>query len=150
MLFASGLILAGASSCVEQTLNIDTNPPGALVFLNDQEIGRTPIQRDFVWHGDYEVEIRKDGYQTLRTHQLITAPWWNWVPIDLIADLSPGHYHEQQHLQFTLTPMPSEPQDNSLLLARSEELRSQLESSASTLTPATHPATKPTTKPGKP
>jgi hypothetical protein len=147
LILASTLVALVASSCVEQTLSIDSNPPGALVFLNDQEVGRTPIHRDFEWHGDYDVQVRKDGYQTLRTHAIVVAPWWNWMPFDLVCDLLPYHYHELQKLNFTLDPMPPEPKDPSLLLARSEELRAQLESSPHTLKPTTHPATMPTTKP---
>jgi len=42
---------------------------------------------DFTWYGRYDVEIRKDGYDTLKTPQMVKAPWWGWVPFDLFAEL---------------------------------------------------------------
>src|SRR5258706_9997592 len=57
--------LALVAGCVERTMTIKSDPPGALVYLNDREIGRTPVTRDFTWYGDYQVEIRKDGYESV-------------------------------------------------------------------------------------
>src|SRR3954452_23834175 len=74
---------------VEQTMTIQSDPPGALVYLNDQELGRAPVTRDFKWYGDYDVQLRLEGYQTIKTHQPLVAPVWNWVPLDLISNLLP-------------------------------------------------------------
>ncbi len=79
----------GGTGCVQRKMTIEWNPPGALVYLNDQEIGRTPITTDFIWYGNYQVEVRKDGFETLKTHQQVNAPWWQLVPIDLFAEFFP-------------------------------------------------------------
>ena len=81
--------MALVGGCVEQTMTIKSDPPGALVYLNDQEVGRTPLKRDFIWYGNYQVEVRKEGYETLKTHKWITAPIYGWVPLDLFAQLQP-------------------------------------------------------------
>ena len=52
--------LAGGCG-VERTLQIESNPPGALVHLNGEEVGRTPMRKAFVWYGTYDVQLRKDG-----------------------------------------------------------------------------------------
>ena len=61
------LLMAALGGCVERTMTFQSNPPGALVYVNNQEIGRTPMRRDFTWYGNYDVVLRKDGYETLKT-----------------------------------------------------------------------------------
>jgi len=48
------MVLAG---CVERELTINTKPEGALVVLNDEEIGESPVTVSFNWYGDYCVRI---------------------------------------------------------------------------------------------
>jgi hypothetical protein len=138
---AALLLLAG---CVEQTMTITTDPPGGLVTLNGQELGRTPLQQDFIWYGDYEVVVRKDGYQTLKTHKWVKAPWWNWTPFDLISDVLPWQIRDHQHLQFTLAPMASAATQPSVLMERAMEMQGQLQSSEHTRVPSTEPTSRPT------
>jgi hypothetical protein len=45
--WTTGLTLLVATGCVQRTMRVDSNPPGAIVWMNDQEIGRTPLERDF-------------------------------------------------------------------------------------------------------
>jgi hypothetical protein len=142
------LLVAG---CVEQTLSIDSNPPGSLVFLNDQEVGRTPLERDFKWYGDYDIQIRQEGYQTLQTHQMLAAPAWNWAPLDLFAYLLPVKFKDHKSLNYTLKPLDPSKDQPAELVQRAENLRGQLESSAFTRVPtpraATRSSTRPTTRP---
>lgn len=141
--------LAGCGG-VEQTMTIKTNPPGALVYLNDQEVGRTPVTRDFLWHGNYDVEIRKDGYEPLKTHKWVVAPAYNWIPFDFLIDIFPIHLHEQRTLSFTLTPTKPTAENPELMMARAEEMRAQLQASQYTPKPTTRPAAKPpTTQPSR-
>ena len=66
----TSLLLCG---CVERRLTINTKPQGALVTLNDEEIGESPVTVNFNWYGDYCVRISKEGYETLNTHQDLKA-----------------------------------------------------------------------------
>ena len=50
----ASLFLGG---CVERKLTINTEPQGAVVFLNDEEIGTSPVTASFEWYGDYNVRI---------------------------------------------------------------------------------------------
>lgn len=75
------------SGCVERKLTIVTEPEGALVALNDEEIGTSPVTVGFEWYGDYAVRISKDGYQTLNTHQNLKRPLRDKFPFDLLADM---------------------------------------------------------------
>ena len=73
--------------CVERKLTIVTEPAGALVALNDEEIGISPVTVGFEWYGDYSVRISKDGFQTLSTHQKLKRPLKDVFPFDLLADM---------------------------------------------------------------
>jgi PEGA domain len=132
-----------ACGCVEQTMTIQSDPPGALVFMNDQELGRTPITRDFTWYGDYDVQVRLEGYETLKTHQKIIAPAWNWVPIDLVAYLIPANFKDHRDLNYTLRPLDPAQDDPQRLLSRADYLKAKLEGSPFTRVPTPRAATRP-------
>ena len=78
--------LLALPGCVERTVRIDSHPQGAVVVLNDEEIGVTPVKTAFLWYGDYDLILRKPGYRTLRTSFRLQAPWYQWPPFDLIAE----------------------------------------------------------------
>ncbi len=94
--------------------------------MNDQEIGRTPVTRDFIWYGRYEVAVRKDGYDPLKIHTSIYAPWWQWVPFDFFTDMMP--IVDRHAVNYTLKPASTQPTATADLLARSQQLQSKLES----------------------
>jgi hypothetical protein len=113
--------------CVQRFLTVKSDPPGALVTLNGMEVGRTPMTRSFTWYGNYDVELRKPGYETLKTHAAIIAPWWQWVPIDLLAEMMPFHPTDRQSVSFNLKPASTQPVDPQAMLKEANQLRSELE-----------------------
>ncbi len=113
------MLLAG---CVERTVTITSAPKDSLVWLNDLEVGRTPVKVPFEWYGDYDIVIRKKGYDTLKTHKKLIRPWYQYIPIDLISEtLIPATIHDDHYWDFTLTP--SKPADKTALLKRAMEMR---------------------------
>jgi len=136
MLF--GLCVTG---CVQRTINITSEPPGAVVWVNDQEIGRTPIQRDFTWYGTYDVQVRAEGYRTLNTKTPVIAPWWQWPPIDFFAEFVPG-LKDERAISYRLEPLAVEPMPASEVILRAEEMRDRLEASKFAPPPATAPTTQ--------
>ena len=88
--FVVAVVLAAVcfcAGCVERKLTIVTEPPDALVALNDEEIGTSPVTVGFEWNGDFAVQISKDGYKTLKTHQNLKRPLKDRFPVDLFADM---------------------------------------------------------------
>jgi hypothetical protein len=81
------IILLAAAGCVERKLTINTNPAGAQVFLNDEEIGVSPVTTSFNWYGDYNVTIRKQDCETLQTHRKLQAPWYDIFPFDFVTQV---------------------------------------------------------------
>src|SRR5947207_3628296 len=72
-----------ATGCVRRRLTVRTNPPGAQVFVDDQEIGTTPCSSAFVYYGTRKITIMKDGYRTETIFQKIPPPWYEIPPLDL-------------------------------------------------------------------
>lgn len=84
LVFITILLTTG---CVERKLTINTDPSGALVSLNDEEIGTSPVSVGFEWYGDYNVRISKEGYQTLTTSRNLKRPIRDRFPFDLFDDI---------------------------------------------------------------
>lgn len=72
--------------CVERVMRISTDPQGARVFVNDEDVGLTPARFTFLWYGDYDLVIRKPGFKTVRTHHRVEPPWHQYPPFDLIGE----------------------------------------------------------------
>ena len=99
------VLLVVAAGCVERKLTINTNPAGAQVFLNDEEIGVSPVTASFNWYGDYNITIRKQGCETLQTHRKLQAPWYDLFPFDFLTQiLYPGRIVDSREWSFELAP----------------------------------------------
>ena len=94
-LLAIGLVaLGGLSGCVERRYTLRTNPPGAQVIVNGEEIGPTPVSRSFTYYGDREITLMLDGYQTQTIIQPINARSRRPINVKRIArrDISITHF----------------------------------------------------------
>lgn len=102
---AFGSLCATAlTGCIERRLSITSNPPGARVWVNDQSVGRTPLETTFVYHGVYDIRLEAEGYEPLVTNAKAVAPWWEYPPIDLIASALPWRVWNTQDWSFQLEP----------------------------------------------
>lgn len=90
--------------CRTRTLEITSEPSGALVWLNDEQVGRTPLETDFVHYGTYDVRVRMDGYIPLTTHRTASASFSDQPGIDFVSQTVPGRSVTRWH--FTLDPLP--------------------------------------------
>lgn len=122
-----GLSMAGVGCEVDRTITVQTNPPGALVYLNDIEIGRTPVTRSFKWYGTYDVEVRKVGYVPIKTTAKVWAPWWGWPPIDFATCFVPN-VKDHRSLSYALQLPSAQTIDPEVLVKRGERMRTRLES----------------------
>jgi hypothetical protein len=126
---AVGLLCGGLSGCVQRRMTIRSNPPGALVYVDDNEIGPTPVSASFTYYGKRKIRLVKDGYETLTVMQEIPTPWYEYVPLDFISEnLVPGKIRDQRVLDYQLRPQMVVPTDQ--LLSRAEELRRSSHGSA--------------------
>ena len=111
------------SGCVRRTMSFNTDPQGAIVHLNDTEIGRTPVTADFTWYGDYDIVYRKEGYATLATHHRVRPPWYQVWPLDFVSEvLIPWEIHDQHQVPPAVLEPEPEP-DAEGLVGRADEMR---------------------------
>lgn len=92
LLLATLICLTSLAGCVERTISVTSEPAGALVYLNDEEVGRTPVDVPFTFYGVYQVRLQRDGYQALSTNQKAIAPWWEAPGPDLFAEMIPNNH----------------------------------------------------------
>ncbi|MFW6059326.1 MAG: PEGA domain-containing protein [Phycisphaeraceae bacterium] len=88
--FMAVALALGAFGCVQRTIEISSEPSGALVHLNDVEVGRTPVEVPFTFYGTYDVRLERAGHAPLWTRREANAPWWDLPGPDLVAELVPG------------------------------------------------------------
>ncbi len=115
------MLILALAGCIERTMTITSEPSGALVQVSSVEIGRTPVTVPFTWYGDYEIILRYDGCQTLKTHEKIFPPIYDIPPLDLFSALAPWTYRNNQAFHYVL-PKLVLPSDEELI-RRAEELR---------------------------
>ncbi|MFO0950842.1 MAG: PEGA domain-containing protein [Isosphaeraceae bacterium] len=116
--------LAPLAGCVERRYTIRTNPPGALVVVNNEEIGRTPVSKSFTYYGDRDVTLMLDGFQTQRIVQPIKAPWYDNLLTEFFSEnVVPFTIRDERTFDYQMQPSTL-PASNDLL-NRAESLRSQ-------------------------
>ena len=121
-LAAACLAAAGCYGQVQRTMTISSEPQGALCWLNENEVGRTPITVPFTWYGTYGVRLEKPGYEPLVTTAKVDAPYFQWVPIDLAFETVIPGIHTDTH-EFRFTMKKAEPVDPAELRQRAEAFR---------------------------
>jgi hypothetical protein len=121
LLLASVSALAG---CVERRYTIRSDPPGATVIVNGEEIGPAPASKSFVYYGQREITLMLDGYETNTVIQPIKAPWWdNYVTEFFTENVIPVTFRDEREYKFQMTPAQSPPQGE--LRDRAEGLRNE-------------------------
>jgi hypothetical protein len=145
--FATFAVLAAACvlpGCLERTIRITSDPPGAVVWLNDTELGRTPVETDFTFYGVYDIRMRREGYEPVTTSREAKAPVYEYPGIDLVAEAIPARIPTLIEWHFDLVPLAesSQPkaQTETELLTRAREMRGTIsEGTPQSLPPATKP-----------
>lgn len=113
---------ACGTGCVQRRMTIRSNPPGALVYVDDFEIGVTPVSTNFTYYGQRKIRLVKDGYETLTVIQPVVPPWYEIPPIDFISEnFTPGQIRDQHVFDYQLRPQAVVPTEQ--LLGRAEQLR---------------------------
>lgn len=105
--FALLALSAGfTSGCVERRFVVNSDPPGALVLRNGKPIGAAPADDHFVYYGNYEFTLIKDGYETLKTKECIRPPWYQWFPLDFVSEvIVPFQLEDVHRFNYTMTPL---------------------------------------------
>ncbi len=106
-LFIAILLMTGSTGCngVRRRLVVHTDPPGATVWINDQEVGQTPISKNIVYSGTYKIRLAMEGKKTKTVMYTVRTPWYLWPGVDFISEnLVPGELRDYQVCNETMEP----------------------------------------------
>jgi hypothetical protein len=91
--------------CVRRRLTVRSNPPGAVVYVDDQRVGHTPVSTEFTYYGTRKIRLVKDGYETVSTLQTLDPPWYEIPPVDFVSENLIGReLRDERVLDFQLQP----------------------------------------------
>jgi hypothetical protein len=144
------------TGCVRRRLTVRSFPPGAQVFVDDQEIGTTPCSASFVYYGTRKLTLIKDGYKTETVWQSFNAPWYQVPPLDFVTEnLLINEIRDERVVDVQLLPQEIVPQQQ--LLDRAQLLRDSAQTGAITpllalppgAIPPTHEPAPPLSLPGE-
>lgn len=122
------------AGCVQRRMTIRSNPPGALVYVDDYQLGATPVSHDFVYYGTRKIRLVKDGYETLTVRQPFPLPWYQYFPLDFVTEnLVPWEIRDERVVDLAMQPAGVTPPES--VVARAEQARL----SAGSLPPAPTP-----------
>jgi hypothetical protein len=100
-----GALLVGDTACVERLLQVRSDPPGAKVFVNGDEVGTTPLDHAFTFYGTVEVMLRAKGCMSYRELKPLYPPWYEIFPIDFFSEiLLPIHLTDVHTVEVSMTP----------------------------------------------
>lgn len=113
--------LALLAGCTSRTIVVTSEPPGALVTLNGVEVGSTPLEVGFRYYGQYDLRLRKDGYEPLAAAPWANAPWYEYPPFDFL--LLPVPLETTVRWHYDLAPVSVEQGSRDDLIERAEQMR---------------------------
>jgi len=118
-----------ASGCVERryvvrTVDPSGRPVNALVDINGEEVGISPVSVNYEYYGDRRVTIQAEGFQTIRTVMPLRAPWWDNVVTGFFSEnVVPYTLRDERAFTYQLAPAVSPPPGD--LVGRGQALRRQ-------------------------
>ena len=119
-----GLLLPlAAGGCVRRVVEITSEPSGAVVWMNDREVGTTPCEVEILHYGTYDVRVAKDGWEPISEGRDATPPAWDLPGPDLVAELLPFELESRTAWHVELKP---EDLDPDAVMARAEATRDRL------------------------
>lgn len=129
---------AWGSGCVQRRLTIRSNPPGALVRIDNHEIGITPCSTDYIYYGKRHIQLVRDGYETVNDYRWIGPPWYEIPPIDLVTEhVVPWEVRDERIFDYDMLPQQVVPTQQ--LLGRAENLRQVTQADAAAAARAAPP-----------
>ncbi|MFO8007921.1 MAG: PEGA domain-containing protein [Candidatus Brocadiia bacterium] len=126
-----------ATACVERTMLIRSDPSGAPVWVDEQHVGATPVEHEFVHYGWRRVRVGpiRDAQDKVRYREQqrvvqVEAPWYEAFPLDFFFEVIYPFRLTDAHEIATFELPPGRPgdqqyteQDTEQLLERAEQFR---------------------------
>lgn len=99
-----------AACSTRRTLRIESDPPGATVWVNgERQAGTTPVDVPFVHYQTFEIRIEKEGHLPFSGAVPVRGGIDGYPVVDLPSELSVRHRGFTR--RFTLEPLPRRPDE---------------------------------------
>ena len=125
------------TGCVTRTITIKTNPNNALVYVDDELVGESPVEIPFTYYGTRKITIEKkddDGRLICErkiVFEKIKAPVYEVFPLDFFSEIVwPFDIQDSHTLNYDLvevTPLSRKEQQKNVI-ENAEELRQRVNS----------------------
>lgn len=126
ILICMAVLTLACCGCVQRRLIVRSQPEGAFVQIDGQQIGYTPVSVPFTYYGTRDIQLEKDGFKTVKVQQRVRPPWYARFPVSFFSEnFSPREIHDERLLDFQMEPK-TEVQEN-LLLDRANGLRGDVQ-----------------------
>ncbi len=90
------------AGCIERAIHITSEPVGAMVWVNDVEVGRTPVEVEYEWEGAYDVRVMLEGYEAVWEKRNVKGELHDVPGLDLIATVAPTRFRSETRWHFEL------------------------------------------------
>jgi hypothetical protein len=136
-ILALAVAAVACTGCIKRQITILSTPEGALVELNHQEVGRTPVTVSFEWYGDYEITLRYEREELnaqgkmerkvyyLHTHEEAKAPPHQWIGVDFFTEVLPFKFEDHKTWAYVVPQLP--PASDADMVERGAELKGRLD-----------------------
>ncbi|MEC9091689.1 MAG: PEGA domain-containing protein, partial [Planctomycetota bacterium] len=116
------ILLLTNVGCMQRRLTVHSNPAGALVYIDNVEIGLTPVSVPFTYYGTRTIRLEKDRFKTVEVQQKINAPWYQIPPLDFVSEiLIPYEIRDERQVKVDMQPL--EPTNETEVLQRANQIR---------------------------
>ncbi len=134
------LLVTSPSGCVRRRMTVRSNPPGAVVYVDQQRIGVTPVSTGFTYYGTRNVQVVRDGCEAVTEKHHFATPWYEYPVIDFFSEnLWPLEIRDERVLDFELPPLQTVPPTQ--VMQRANQLRNEAQRGMVTpLVEPKHPA----------
>jgi|SaaInlStandDraft_1057018.scaffolds.fasta_scaffold05352_6 hypothetical protein len=121
-------VCVNLTGCVNRRMTIRSNPSGALVEIDGERIGLTPVSMDFTYYGTREFTISAPGYESLTVLQPVPAPPGQRFPLDFFTNhFMPRKVTDRHDFTYNLMRRNAPIDEESDLINRARDFRSQAE-----------------------
>ncbi len=123
------------SGCVTRSITVKTNPSNALVYIDNELIGESPVTTPFTFYGTRKIMIERKDEDGVLTHERtivfekIKAPVYEIFPLDFFSELVwPFKIKDDQVLSYNLVELDplSIKERQAKMLKNAEELRQRV------------------------
>ena len=84
-LAAASVSQVGCNS-VKRRMIVRSHPEGAYVTIDRQPIGHAPVSVPFTYYGVRQIQLEKEGYQSINVSERIAPPFFDSFPVSFFTE----------------------------------------------------------------